>query len=315
MTLSVYKHIVGLLMLTLLLTSLTGCSDNNKINALGAKESQPLIVGIMPDLDSIPFVIAKDQGYLPVNVKLEIFKSPMDRDSAMLSGNLDGAISDMLAVVIARNGDFDAYATSKTNGRYGVLSGSGSGISSAGQLEGKQLGLSLNTIIEYVADRVIIESGGQPEDVSKLSVPKIPARLELLDSGQLDAIAVPEPYVTAAVTNGAVLLGLSTDYNINPAVMMFTGDAVNNKQSELISLYEAYDMAVEYINNTDKAEYMPIVIDELGLPDSTIEVVLPKYEKMTLPDEYEVTQAVDWLVSKELVDRQYEYKELIREIK
>ena len=93
----------------------------------GCTKKENLTVGIMPDLDSIPFVVAKQQGYFD-DVTLEIYKSPVDRDSAFYSGNLDGSISDALAACLAKKGDFSVYITSKTNGRYGIVAGMATGI-------------------------------------------------------------------------------------------------------------------------------------------------------------------------------------------
>lgn len=301
-----YKAILTILF-SLLLTACSGAGGK-------APANQRLTVGIMPDLDSIPFVVAQEQGYLPEYVTLEIFKSPVDRDSALMSGGLDGVISDVLAVALAQNGEFDAYATSKTDGRYAVLAGKDSGVTSAAQLEGKQIGLSVNTIIEYVTDRIVAASGGNPSAVSKVAVPKIPARLELLESGQLDAIAVPEPYVTAAAANGAVILSTSSEQNVNPAVMLFTGDAIRNKARELKALYAAYDKAAEYINTTDKSAFMPGVIDILGLPESAVDVELPAYTAAALPEKAEIDLAVEWLMEKGLLDKELTYGDLVREI-
>lgn len=64
----------------------------------------------MPDIDSIPFIIAQEKGYFKeegVDVELQYFKSAMDRDSALQSGNLDGGVSDMLAAGFAKAGGFD----------------------------------------------------------------------------------------------------------------------------------------------------------------------------------------------------------------
>ena len=47
----------------------------------------------------------------------------MDRDSALQSGNLDGAVSDMLAVAFAKDGGFDVKVTSMTDGSYKLIAG------------------------------------------------------------------------------------------------------------------------------------------------------------------------------------------------
>ncbi|MGB8454054.1 MAG: ABC transporter substrate-binding protein [Anaerocolumna sp.] len=294
-------YVLGLVAVMFLLTA---CS----------KEKNTLTVGIMTDLDSIPFFVAKQQGYFADNIKLEIYQSPIDRDSALYSGNLDGSVSDILAVCLAKEGEFPVYATSKTYGRYGIVSEKDSGITSAKMLEGKEIGLSLNTIIEYVTDIMVSADGGDPALLKKTPVPKIPSRLELLQNKQIDAVAMPEPYVSAAGEAGEIIVNTSDKLGINPGVMLFTKTATEKKEKEMKEFYKAYDKAVDYINSTDPKEFLPAVIKELGLPDSTLEAELPKYEKTTLPDEEQVINAMNWLIDKGLLKQEYTYNDLVKEI-
>jgi len=280
-----------------------------------SKENNKLTVGIMTDLDSIPFVVAQQQGYFDENVNLEIYKSPVDRDSALYSGNLDGSISDALAACLAQEGDFPVYITSKTNGRYGIVAGTESGATTPKMLEGKEIGLSLNTIIEYVTDRMVLADGGNPALLIKTAVPKIPSRLELLQNNKIDSVTMPEPYVTAAGKEGETIISTSDELGINPGVMLFTEKATQEKSSEIKAFYEAYDKAVEYINTTEPSVFMPAVMEELGLPDSALDVVLPKYEKAILPEEDEVLNAMQWLLDKDMLKNEYTYEELVKEIK
>ena len=95
------KKYIGIFMIVGMLFALGGCSSNQKeVKNQEKGKNQNLTIGLMPDVDSIPFIIAQEKGYFKeegVNVKLESFKSAVDRDSALQSGKLDGAISDMLA--------------------------------------------------------------------------------------------------------------------------------------------------------------------------------------------------------------------------
>ncbi len=279
-----------------------------------SKEKNNLTVGILPDLGSIPFVVAEQQGYLEDNVILEIYQSSVDRDSALYSGNLDGSISDVLAVCLAQEGEFPVFITSQIYGRYGIVAGKDSGVTGAKMLEGKEIGLSLNTVIEYVTDSMVLADGGDPALLKKISVPKIPSRLELLQNNQIDAIAVPEPFITAAGNEGAIIVNTSDQLGINPGVMLFTKAAAEKKNSEIKALYDAYDKAVEYINSTDSAEFMPAVTEKLGLPESALEIVLPEYEKTALPEEEQVLNAMNWLIEKELLEQEYTYDELVKKI-
>lgn len=73
-----------------------------------------ITIGVMPDTDSLPFIIAAEKGFFAeegVKVNIQQFKSAMDRDAAMQSGNLDGSVSDVLAAAFARSGGFDVRIT------------------------------------------------------------------------------------------------------------------------------------------------------------------------------------------------------------
>lgn len=263
----------------------------------------------MPDFDSIPFVVAKQKGYLPEKVELVVFMSPMDRDAALFAREIDGTISDVLAVCQAKDGGFDVAVTSGTNGSYGLLSAVP--VSSVRELHGRQIGLSLNTIIEYTADRILEAGGGDPALVEKVSVPKIPSRLELLRNGQIDAIAVPEPYATAAAAQGDCLISTSAELGINPGVMLFTRGALDEKSAEIEALYAAYDKAVDYIRANEAADFMPAVAEELGLPEEALDAELPVYTHAQMPAEAEVLKAMEWLRQKGMLRRDYTYEELL----
>ena len=97
------KILACLFCLTLLLVGGCGSPVQEKSEPL-----PKLTIGLMPDTDSIPFIIAAERGYFAeegVEVELQPFKSAMDRDAALQSGNLDGAVSDLLAVIFARSVD------------------------------------------------------------------------------------------------------------------------------------------------------------------------------------------------------------------
>ncbi|MDF2530943.1 MAG: transporter substrate-binding protein [Clostridia bacterium] len=273
-----------------------------------------ITIGVLPDTDSVPFVIADQKGYFEkagVKVKIEQFKSAKDRDSAFQSGALDGVITDVLAVSFAKEGGFDVKITSKTDGNYKLLAAKTSGIASIDQLKGRSIAISKNTLIEYATDKLIQSANLTESDIRKEIVPQIPVRLEMLQNGKVDTATLPEPMATLAVKNGAVVIDGTDKHDINPGVLAFTSKSIVESSNEIKAIYNAYNEAVEYINNEPIANYVDILVKEVGFPeDMKNNIVLPKYNKAEMSKEKDITEVIEWLMNKGLIKNSYEFKDL-----
>ncbi|WP_405723842.1 ABC transporter substrate-binding protein [Anaerovibrio slackiae] len=310
------KRLLVMMMAAVLVLSalVAGCGSQQAEK----KELQGIAIGLMPDIDSVPIIIAEEKGYFAeegLKVDIQKFKSAMDRDAALQSGNLDGAISDMLAVAFAKAGGFDVKVTSYTDGTYKLIAGKGDGDVKPQDLAGKDVAVSKNTIIEYVTDR-IIASQNMPEDsINKVVIPQIPTRLEMLQSGKLAAATLPEPMGSIAIANGCRFVTDSEEMGVNPGVMMFTAKAVSDKKAELQAFYRAYNKAVNYLNEHPQDEYMDLVIEKSGFPDAAKAALkLPQYREAGLPAEKDVSECINWMVQKELIKQSYTYDELVLDL-
>ena len=276
-----------------------------------------LTIGLMPETDSIPFIIAAERGYFAeegVEVELVPFKSAMERDAALQSGNLDGAISDLLAVIFARSGGFALHATSYTDGNYNLVASGNTGISTATDLHGKEIAISRNTIIEYVTDEILAVNGLNEREVSKVVIPQIPVRLEMLQSGNLAAAVLPEPMASVAVASGSRYVTGSGELGINPGVIVFADSAINEKADSIRAMYRAYNKSVEYLNHAPRAEYIDLVMEKSGFPAPARDALeLKPYRPAGLPAEKDVEEAVHWVKSKELAG-DYRYDDLVSKL-
>lgn len=282
------------------------------------KETPSLKIGLMPDTDSLPFIVAREKGYFDeegVRVELQQFRSAMDRDSALQSGNLDGAVSDLLAVAFAKSGGFDVKVTSATDGSYQMIAGKEEKSLSVGDYAGKDVAVSRNTIIEYVTDRILEKAGLSEDSINKVIIPQIPTRLEMLQNGKLAAATLPEPMGSIAVHNGCHFLTSSDQLGINPGVVMFTSRAAEEKKEGIRAMYRAYDRAVRYLNGTPREEYMGLVIEKGGFPPVAQEaLILPEYHEAALPKESDVTECLRWMEEKSLIPNAYGYGDIVLDI-
>ncbi len=306
-----------LLVCTLALVLTAGCGkEPAKQDAPAQKVSKPaLSVGLMPDTDSVPFIIAREKGYFAeegVEVTLHSFKSAMDRDAALQSGQLDGAVSDLLAAAFAKAGGFEVLVTSSTDGAYQMIAGKGNEAKDVRALAGADIAVSRNTIIEYVTDRILRKNGMASDALQKVSIPQIPARLEMLQNGKLPAATLPEPMASIAVANGCKFLTGSGELGINPGVMLFSAKATADKKESLKAMYRAYNKAVEYLKKTPREEYIGMVVEKSGFPAAAKDALkLPDYRAAALPKESDVTEVMRWLKEKDLIKQEYTYQNLV----
>jgi len=310
------KKLLSICLTVLALMMLAGCGTTKQADT--KKEMQPLTIGLMPDTDSLPFIIAQEKGFFReegIEVNIEQYKSAMDRDSALQSGNLDGAVSDMLAVAFAKSGGFDVKVTSFTDGSYKLVASKESGIKDVKGLAGKDVAVSRNTIIEYVTDQILAKENMEGDSINKVIIPQIPTRLEMLQNGKLAAATLPEPMASIAVHNGCQFVTGSDELGINPGVILFTAKAAADKKAEIQAMYRAYNKAVAYLNNTDRAEYIDLVIEKGGFPPVAKEALkLPKYHEAALPKESDVVDCIKWLNSKKLVTETYSYQDIVLDL-
>ncbi|MDR0557782.1 MAG: ABC transporter substrate-binding protein [Treponema sp.] len=264
----------------------------------------PLRVGIMPDADSIPFMLARDEGLFEregVSVELMVFANPQERDAALQAGKIDGAISDLLAAAFFAAGGFDTKITSLTDGRYGIAASSSSGIADIAGLEGKKIGLSTNTIIQYTVDAQLEKAGVPSNSYEPVSIPRMPVRMEMLLSGQIDAASLPEPLLTAAVAQGATLLSTTDAIGVDAGIMLFSKKALDARLVDIQKFYRAYTAAAEKIN-ADPDAYRDYLVEKAAFPASVKDAYrFVRYRSPTLPDVAQIEQAFAWLKERNLL--------------
>jgi NitT/TauT family transport system substrate-binding protein len=270
-----------------------------------------ITIGLMPDVDSIPYVLAEKNGYFAregVKVKLEHFKSARDRDSALQSGGLDGVVSDMLAVIFANEGGIPLRIAARTEGDIVLMAGKKSGIKSMSDLRGKRVGLSMNTIMEYSVDRMLETSGINPEEISKVAIPQIPNRLEMLKGGKVDAAILLEPLAGLAAKDGARLLFSVATMPYKAGVIAFTSKSLKENTDGIRAIFRAYNSAVEYLGKEPRENYIDFIIEAqpfpAGLRDS---MKLPGYGRAEAPKEKAFNDVMDWMRTKKLIRGSWEY--------
>jgi NitT/TauT family transport system substrate-binding protein len=282
--------------------------------APGTGAAAPLRVGIMPDADSIPLMVARDEGFFDregVKVELIVFSNPQERDAALQAGRLDGSISDLLAAAFFVVGGFDTRITSLTDGRYGIVASPQSQIKSLSELRGKRIGLSTNTIIQYTVDAQLEAAGVSMTDYEAVSVPRMPLRLEMVLGGQIEGASLPEPLLTAAAAQGAVLLSTTDTTGIDAGLLVFSKKVLDSRLEALRAFYRAYYQSCLKINANPDA-YRDYLVEKASFPAAVRDAYqFVTYRKPGLPTESQIEQALRWLKARKLLDVDLKAEDLV----
>ncbi|WP_415067010.1 ABC transporter substrate-binding protein [Lacrimispora sp.] len=308
------KKIVSLLLCGAAAALLGGCAGTAK-----APVDTTVHLGVMYSSDIVPLTIIAEQGLDKENgfqLDMQVFSSAKDRDAALQAGELDGVFTDFIGLCMYQNAGLDVKATGCTDGDYALLAGKDTGIASLEDAAGKSIAISENTLIEYSLDYILNSAGLEDTYVTKQVVPRIPDRLEMLRSGNVDLVLLPEPFSTLAIKDGAVVLGSANTAGLYPAVSAFTKKAIDEKSSTIKAMYQAYDEAVEYLNNTPLSEYEATIIKGAGYPQELAGTIkLPVYRKNELPKAADLQAAVEWASKKGLCKPDLKPEQLIGELK
>lgn len=311
------KKYILLVMTIVFVLALTGCTTTVETPEAN-EEMMVLNIGAMGSIDVLPLIIAEENGYfeaLGLKVNVEMFRAAKDRDAALQAGEIDGVTSDEVAIVIYQNAGIDMKITGVTDGEFTLVAGKDSGINSVGDLVGKSIAISENTVIEYTVDRLLNSSGIALDSVEKIAIPSMPTRLEMLNSGEVDAALMPSPFSDAAVTAGGRIIDRVNNEGQYIAITAFLNEAIEKNPDAIKAYYKAYDQAVEYLNQTDVSEYEDVVIRVVGYPEGMKgNIQVPVFRKNQLPPVSDLIEVIEWADNKGILTQTVSPDDMVSEI-
>lgn len=277
-----------LAMFLLVTTSVVMAGCGNKEEEV-SKENMKLNIGLMPAVDTAPILIAEKNGYfeeLGIDVEIEIYTNAQNRQSALQSNSIDGAMTDFIAVATNVDGGFDIKATTMTDGVFPVLSHSG-----AKDKKDIKVGMMEVSVSNYLIDKWL----SKDYNIEKVFINEIPARLAAIGSGELDMGLFPEPVASNGELQGLEKTVYGLDDEFSPDCLVFTGKAMSEKSKAIEKFHEAYNKAVDEINK-DNSIARDILIENIPnvKPEAKELMVLPVYKKAALPSDEYVDSIIKW---------------------
>ncbi|MCP4755440.1 MAG: ABC transporter substrate-binding protein [Proteobacteria bacterium] len=270
-----------------------------------------LKVALLPIIDSLPFYVAESKGYFQnagVEVRIVPVMSGLQRDQLMQAGEIDGMLNEMMTAANFNRKRIQVkivysirYAQADFP-MFRIVAAPKSGLSSTAGLAGASVGISRNTIIEYVTDRLVAAKGLDPNRILKKSVPAIPERFQLLMRGQLKAAVLPDPLASAALVAGGTLIVDDAAYpQYSVSVFSFSMDSIRRRFKAIKRFLRAWDRASSELNRSPES-HRPLMLKKIRIPKNVAKsYAIPLFSRSSVPNVRQWEDVMKWMVAKGLL--------------
>ena len=283
-------------------------------------EDATLRVVTLPNLDLLPLFVADKLGYFKeqgITVTFVPAQSAAERDQLIQAGQADGMNNDMISTVLYNKETVKikvvrvAIQPAGDWSQYSILAAKDSGIKSAADLKGVEIGISQATTIEYVTLRLLADAGLKPADVKTTNVIKIADRMQLLASGQIKAATLPEPLATLAEQQGALrVVPDKTNPKYSNSLISFTAQVLKDKPNTVRKFLVAYEKAIKDIN-ADPTKWGTVLNENKILPPALTTYKLPPFPKASVPSEAQFADVLKWMKDNKTVNADVPYANLV----
>ena len=287
----------------------------------GTEEPTTLKMALLPIVDVLPMYVAEQNGYFEaqdIQIELVPVKSARERDALIQAGEVDGMLTDVPGVGLFNQETVQVKIVATARRAYPgsplfrLLAAPGSHIDAAIDLAGVKIGISQNTVIEYITDRMLERSGLGTDQIAIEEIKDIPVRFEQLMNGQLQAATLPDPLASGAIVAGARLVVDDSQFmGYSQSVLAFNLQALEDKPQTVSKFLAAWNKAVADLNSDPEA-YRDLLIEKGRVPESVQDsYAMPPFPEgeITGPDQW--ADVVVWLLDKGLIEREIPYDEAV----
>ncbi len=285
-------------------------------------EKVTLRVGLLPILDALPFYVAQEEGLFAqqrVAVEIVPVASAAERDQLLMAGQVDVVIDDLVSLLLLDREGVEVVAVrtamrpAEDFAQFRILAAPQSGIETVEGLRGVPIGISEGTIIEYLTEQMLLRAGLEEGEIETVAVPRIPDRMALLESGELQAAMLPEPLASLAVAKGArVVLDDRAFPDLSCSIVSVRAEVLDAHPEAIRGMLAALERAVAAIN-ADKGRWDALLVEKHLLPPSLGgSFALPDYPTASVPSAACFEAVRGWVERKGLLSSAPTYEAVVR---
>ena len=207
-----------------------------------------------------------------------------------------------------------AFGGDASEGRFIVASSPDSGISAPEQLAGSKIGISENTMMEYLVGRYLEDLGVDLSSVELVNIPKLTLRLDLLMEGSdIQAAILPDPLAIEAESRGCgtVIDDTKLGKNYSQSVVTLRKALIEDGAGTLDAFRDAYNEAIGMIN-ADPDTFLELFYEKANVAEPLRgKYGVPSYTPDCVPTEEDVANIEEFMVKKGLLDSPFSYEEMV----
>lgn len=289
------KKWIASLTLLLVIGVLAACGSNSdkKVGNDGKSTKEKVVIGYFPNIDHAPAMVAREKGFYEkalgdkVDVEYRTFPDGGTFMTALKSGDIDAGLVGPGPVInnYFSGADVKIIGGASIGGTV-VVASKKSGINSLADVAGKTFitpGIGCTHDVQF-------ETSLEDQAIKKLTSSRIGGTLKhvtgnpanyqgMFETGKVDLAAVPEPWASILVKNGAKVI-IGTDKiaygKTLPNTVLVTSDKLLKNNKEIAQgIAKAEKEAVDFINNNpEEAQKIAIKsIKDLTKQDMDQEIV------------------------------------------
>ena len=287
------------------------------------EEKTTLRLALLPIPDVLPVYVATEKGYFVeqgITVEALSVGSALERDQLVQAGSVDGMINEISGAATFNRDQARVKIVSIARSPIGdsplfrVLAAPGSNLKTVADLAGVPIGISKNTVIEYITTRLLEAGGVSAQAIAYQSIPVLPERFQLLLSGQVQAAVLPEPLGTSAIAAGAVEIVNDTALkSVSVSVVTFTDEVLKNKSDTVKKFMVAWDRACADLNN-DPGAFRALMLQKIRLPKNIQNTFnIPPMPRHEVPTKAQWDDVMTWMLEKKLLSAPLAYEGSVTE--
>lgn len=253
----------------------------------GSYDSTTVKIAVMPTLDCLPLFVADSKGLFireGLDVALLPFTAQMDCDTAIAGGSVDGLATDLVRAERLQSQGTKLRYVAATELQWQLLTSTTARIKQLKQLDDKMLAMTRYSATALIADMLVDSAKLATERVFRIQVNDVQIRLNMLQTGVMDAMLLPEPQATVArLLPATVVYDTATDtLRLGTVAFSEKALALPKLKDKLDTFTKVYNEACDSITERGIEHYRDIVAQYCHVA-SHIADTLAQQHPMTFP--------------------------------